>query len=61
MPATRICFMSANAWDVAGAANVGFQVVWVNRTRQPADRLPGKPVHEVTNLAGLPSLIGGKT
>ncbi|MDP6925939.1 MAG: haloacid dehalogenase type II, partial [Rhodospirillales bacterium] len=26
----RICFMSSNAWDVAGAANFGFQVVWVN-------------------------------
>ena len=26
--AERICFMSSNAWDVAGAANFGFQVIW---------------------------------
>jgi len=31
LPAERICFMSSNTWDVAGAANFGFQVNWVNR------------------------------
>src|SRR3546814_9526872 len=26
MPAERICFISSNAWDVAGAAHFGFKV-----------------------------------
>jgi len=54
----RICFMSSNAWDVAGAANFGFQVVWINRFGQKAERLPGEPVAELTDLKGLAALIG---
>ncbi len=56
--AGRICFMSSNAWDAAGAANFGFRVVWVNRFGQPKERLPGSPEHEVTTLKGLPPLLG---
>ncbi len=53
----RICFMSSNAWDVAGAANFGFQVVWVNRFGQSVERLPGKPVHTISDLSELPPLL----
>lgn len=53
-----IAFLSSNAWDVAGAAYFGFKVVWVNRFGQPPERLPGKPVAEVTDLTGLPPLLG---
>ncbi len=53
----RICFLSSNAWDVAGAAHFGFQVVWVNRFRQVPERLPGRPRAEVESLAGLPRLV----
>jgi 2-haloacid dehalogenase len=56
--AENVCFMSSNAWDAAGAAHFGFQVVWVNRFGQKAERLPGKPVAEITNLAELPPLLG---
>ena len=56
-PAQSICFMSSNAWDVAGAANFGFQVLWVNRFGQPAEQLPGKPAGEITDLSGLLSWI----
>jgi 2-haloacid dehalogenase len=56
-PAQNICFMSSNAWDVAGAANFGFQVLWVNRFGQTAERLPGKPAGEITDLSGLLSWI----
>lgn len=58
LPKERICFMSSNAWDAAGAANFGFQVVWVNRFGQKTERLPGKPVHTITNLSELPPLLG---
>jgi 2-haloacid dehalogenase len=56
--AGRICFMSSNAWDAAGAANYGFRVVWVNRFGQPKERLPGKPEHEVKTLKALLLLLG---
>ena len=56
--AGRICFMSSNAWDAAGAANFGFRVVWVNRFGQPRARIPGDPEHETTTLEALPPLLG---
>ncbi|MCH7692514.1 MAG: haloacid dehalogenase type II [Proteobacteria bacterium] len=56
--AGRICFMSSNAWDVAGAANFGFRVVWVNRFGQQRERLPGAHEHEISTLAELPALLG---
>ncbi len=58
LPAGRICFMSSNAWDVAGAANFGFRVVWVNRFGQQRERLPGAHEHELSTLAELPALLG---
>ncbi|MFP6713215.1 MAG: haloacid dehalogenase type II [Rhodospirillales bacterium] len=57
LPAERICFMSSNAWDVAGAANFGFQVVWINRFGQKRERLPGEFVAELRSLEDLPDLI----
>lgn len=54
----QICFMSSNAWDVAGAANFGFTVVWINRFGQVPERLPGKPVEELNSLETLPSILG---
>ncbi len=58
LPAERICFMSSNAWDVAGAANFGFRVNWVNRFGQAKERLPGKPANEIKALDELPALLG---
>jgi len=54
---SEILFLSSNAWDVAGAASFGFQVVWVNRFAQPRERLPGNPVEIVSNLADLPQML----
>lgn len=54
----EICFMSSNAWDAAGAAHFGLQVVWINRFGQPRERLPGVPRAELTSLHALPDLIG---
>ena len=56
--ATRVCFMSSNAWDAAAAANFGFRVVWINRYGQPPENIPGTHEHELTSLEGLPPLLG---
>ena len=53
----NICFVSSNAWDVAGAAQFGFQVVHLNRFGQPMEHLPGKPKAVITDLAQLPGLL----
>jgi 2-haloacid dehalogenase len=54
----NICFMSSNAWDIAGAAHFGFRAVWVNRFGQARERLPGAPVKELKSLEPLPGLLG---
>ncbi len=56
--AEEICFMSSNAWDVAGAANFGFSVVWVNRLGQHQEHIPGNPARLIKNLSQLPALLG---
>jgi 2-haloacid dehalogenase len=53
----RICFVSSNGWDVAGAATFGFQTVWLNRFGQERDRLPGEPRLILSGLDALPALV----
>lgn len=55
--AGRICFVSSNGWDVAGAAQFGFRGVWVNRAREPRERLPAGPEIELGDLAALPQCV----
>lgn len=54
----RICFVSANAWDAAGAAYFGFRVAWLNRLDQRPERLPGEPTAVLQSLSELPALLG---
>ena len=56
--ARRILFFSSNAWDVSGASNFGFRVVWVNRFGHVRERLPAGPERVESDLAGLPGLLG---
>lgn len=56
--AERICFVSSNGWDAAGAAHFGFKAVWANRGGAPRERLPGEPVAELVALDRLPALLG---
>jgi len=56
--AARICFLSSNGWDAAGAAAFGFRVVWVNRGGAPTENLPAMPERQITSLAQLPALLG---
>jgi 2-haloacid dehalogenase len=59
VPAQAISFQSSNGWDAHAASAFGMRVVWCNRYKQRADRLPGAPDREITSLAGLPALIEG--
>lgn len=56
--ADAIAFQSSNAWDVNGASSFGLRPVWINRFGAPAERLPGGAEHELTDLTGLPDLLG---
>jgi 2-haloacid dehalogenase len=53
VPAGEIGFVSSNCWDVAGAARFGFKVFWINRFKQPADRLDFQPFKVIDNLAQI--------
>lgn len=54
----HVCFVSGNAWDLAGAAAFGFQTAWINREGAPAERLPHGPTVTVATLDELPPLLG---
>lgn len=58
LAAKDIVFLSSNGWDVHGAASFGFRTLWVNRAETPAERLPGKPVRAIADLAELPGFLG---
>lgn len=55
--APNISFQSSNAWDVAGAAQFGFNVVWINRFGQKVERLPARADVEVDSLQPLPDIV----
>jgi len=54
VPRERLLFVSANAWDVAGAKAFGLSGAWVNRAAAPPERLDVAPdlvVHDLNELA----------
>ena len=55
---SEISFQSSNAWDAVGAAHFGFKVAWINRFNQRRERLPAQPHCELSDLNGLPTLLG---
>jgi 2-haloacid dehalogenase len=59
VPAERICFVSTNAWDAAGAAYFGFRVAWLNRFGQRLEALPGAPAAVIAGLDELTGLLSG--
>lgn len=56
--ADQVCFLSSNAWDVAGALSFGFRVAWINRFGQPPERLGQTADAELGTLVELPPLLG---
>lgn len=58
LPADRILFVSANAWDAAGAKSCGFRVAWCNRAGQPAEHHDLAPDITVRGLGELADALG---
>lgn len=54
VPATELLFVSANAWDVAGAKAYGYRVAWCNRAGAPEEELGVRPDLVVRDLTQLP-------
>ncbi|WP_020593371.1 haloacid dehalogenase type II [Kiloniella laminariae] len=54
--AEEVLFVSANAWDVAGASSFGFRVAWINRFNRPPEILPGGPDLIIKSLSELAPL-----
>ncbi|WP_417455107.1 haloacid dehalogenase type II [Kiloniella sp.] len=57
----EILFVSANAWDVAGANYFGFRVAWINRFKRPPEVLPGRPEFIIDSLSELRQLYQPNT
>ncbi|MEK6217324.1 MAG: haloacid dehalogenase, partial [Boseongicola sp.] len=55
---SEVLFVSSNGWDAACGTAYGFQTAWVNRAREPKDRLPGQPSHILADLITIPELAG---
>lgn len=55
--APSICFVTANSWDVHGAALFGFRAVRLARQAVIEESLPGKPVATLESLSALPELF----
>ncbi len=50
---SNIVFVSANGWDIAGAASFGFNTIWVNRSGSIPENLPCTAQAEVSDLSDL--------
>ncbi|MEM8731122.1 MAG: haloacid dehalogenase type II [Pseudomonadota bacterium] len=53
----EVLFVSSNGWDAAAATGYGFATVWVNRAKEPVDRLPWRPATVLQDLVGIPDLV----
>ena len=53
----EVLFVSANGWDIAGAARFGFNTAWVNRAGLPQDGLPQTPQHVIRDLTEVPTCL----
>lgn len=49
----EVLFVSANGWDIAGAASFGLRTCWLNRTGAPREVLGVDPTLVVRDLRGL--------
>nr|P24070.1 RecName: Full=(S)-2-haloacid dehalogenase 2; AltName: Full=2-haloalkanoic acid dehalogenase II; AltName: Full=DEHCII; AltName: Full=Halocarboxylic acid halidohydrolase II; AltName: Full=L-2-haloacid dehalogenase II [Pseudomonas sp. CBS3]AAA25833.1 2-haloalkanoic acid dehalogenase II [Pseudomonas sp.] len=54
---SKLLFVSSNAWDASGARHFGFQVCWVNRSRNTFEQLGERPDHVISGLDELPNLL----
>ena len=56
--ATRVCFVSPNAWDATAGANFGFRVVWINLYNHPPEKILGTHEYMLPTLECLSALQG---
>ena len=57
LPSNKICFVSTNSWDIAGAVSYGYYSVWINRNKRVAEQLPYKADLELKSLSALQSSL----
>ena len=53
LPASRIAFVSSNAWDALAATWYGYQTLWVNRYQQPFEELGTQPTRTGSSLRAV--------
>jgi 2-haloacid dehalogenase len=58
LPRERLLFVSANAWDAAGAAAFGLPTARLDRAGLPGERLGAEPAMVVRDLAELARRLG---
>ncbi|UPY35777.1 haloacid dehalogenase type II [Sediminicoccus sp. KRV36] len=58
LPAARMMFVSANAWDTQAALAAGYQAIRINRNNAPDEYgLEAAGVPSLTDLSSLPDLV----
>lgn len=57
LPPGEIAYVSAQPWDVAGAALAGLRAVWLNRRGAAAEFAWAPPAAEIDTLLALPRLL----
>jgi len=57
----ELVLVSANSWDVVGAAAFGYKTVWVNRRLQIREAMPWKADAVITDLSEFPQIIGANS
>ncbi|MEJ2115860.1 MAG: haloacid dehalogenase type II [Gammaproteobacteria bacterium] len=57
LPRNKICFVSSNSWDIAGAASYGLNSVWINRYKRTPEHLPYQADKEISKLSELTSMV----
>jgi 2-haloacid dehalogenase len=57
--AGQLLFVTSNGWDATGAAAVGLQVAWCNRTGAPAEQFGPPPTWTIRDLHSIAALITG--
>jgi 2-haloacid dehalogenase len=53
----EVCFVSSNAWDVAGAGSFGFDTIRINRKKAPLEYHFAPFTQQVQTLSDLPALL----
>ena len=57
LPPRNIGFVSANSWDIAGAAAVGLTTIWGYRSNMGAEQVGGSATKEIVSLSDLSTVL----